>query len=364
MCARSAGTERRLRAGGLDPAAGRADPGHGAAHRRRRPARICGPSAGTGPAEDVFAVQTEIAEQVAGRVGGWGVVVAAERTDRARRKRPEDLSAYELYLRGIEAMRPAARKESTEEAVRLFTQAVDEGPRSRPSLDCSGRSPGLHRSALVLTSRHGGGRRKEAAERRWRSIRRTPMPIGRWARSSARWATSRAPRRSSRRRCGSTRATQHSGELLGLGRHIRPAGTRGGSRRSSLRLNPSYSRRDGKPVPQRLFRGGAIRGRAAGGGAAASSEPLDGRLGAAGRELRGTGADRGGTGGGCGSLARHPGLSIQGLLSRPDFSAAERKQTEELMRKAGFPPCAKPEELAKLEKPLPIPECPLREVAN
>lgn len=64
------------------------------------------------------------------------------------------------------------------------------------------------------------------------------------------------------------------------------------------------------------------------------------------------------------ALARQPSLSIQGLLSRPDFSDAERKQFEELMRKAGFPLCAKPEELAKSEKPFRLPECPLPEAAK
>ena len=57
------------------------------------------------------------------------------------------------------------------------------------------------------------------------------------------------------------------------------------------------------------------------------------------------------------ALARHPTLTIQGLLSRPNFGDAERKQTEELMRKAGFPVCATPEELAKYAKPLRFPEC-------
>ena len=64
------------------------------------------------------------------------------------------------------------------------------------------------------------------------------------------------------------------------------------------------------------------------------------------------------------ALARHPSLSVQGFLSRPDFSDAERKQQEELMRKAGFPPCARPEELAKPEKPFRLPECPVPEAAN
>ena len=34
------------------------------------------------------------------------------------------------------------------------------------------------------------------------------------------------------------------------------------------------------------------------------------------------------------------------------------------MREAGFPVCAKPEELAKFEKPLHLPECPLPEAAK
>ena len=78
------------------------------------------------PAQDVFAVQTEIAEHVASRFGDWGVVVGAER-QAARRARPQDLTAYELYLRGIEVM-SRGTQESTEEAVRLFTQAVEKDP--------------------------------------------------------------------------------------------------------------------------------------------------------------------------------------------------------------------------------------------
>ena len=57
------------------------------------------------------------------------------------------------------------------------------------------------------------------------------------------------------------------------------------------------------------------------------------------------------------ALARHPTLTVQGFLSRPDFSDAERKQFEDLMRRAGFPVCAKPEELARYAKPLRFPDC-------
>ena len=35
----------------------------------------------------------------------------------------------------------------------------------------------------------------------------------------------------------------------------------------------------------------------------------------------------------------------------------ERARITEAMRKAGFPPCAKPEDLARFEKPIRLPEC-------
>ena len=64
------------------------------------------------------------------------------------------------------------------------------------------------------------------------------------------------------------------------------------------------------------------------------------------------------------ALARRPDLSIQGFLSRPLFSEAQRKQYEKLMRLAGFPPCVRPEELAQVEKPFHLPECAQTEAEN
>jgi TolB-like protein len=79
------------------------------------------------PAEDVFAVQTEIAELVTNQLGGGtGLVLRAER-NLARRKRPENLTAYQLYLLGgekIEQMTP----ESIKESIRLLTRAVELDP--------------------------------------------------------------------------------------------------------------------------------------------------------------------------------------------------------------------------------------------
>jgi TolB-like protein/class 3 adenylate cyclase len=79
------------------------------------------------PAEDVFAVQTEIAELVTNRLGGGtGLVVGAER-NLARRKRPVNLTAYELYLLGGEKIEQLT-SESIKESIRLLTRAVELDP--------------------------------------------------------------------------------------------------------------------------------------------------------------------------------------------------------------------------------------------
>ena len=79
------------------------------------------------PVEDVFAVQTEIAELVTNRLGGGtGLVVGAERS-LARRKRPENLTAYELYLLGGEKIEQLT-SESIEESIQLLTRAVELDP--------------------------------------------------------------------------------------------------------------------------------------------------------------------------------------------------------------------------------------------
>jgi TolB-like protein/class 3 adenylate cyclase len=78
------------------------------------------------PAQDVFAVQTELAESVANRIGGHGLVEAAGR-ETAKRKRPENLTAYDLYLLGIEA-KHRLTEESLQEAVRLFQRALELDP--------------------------------------------------------------------------------------------------------------------------------------------------------------------------------------------------------------------------------------------
>lgn len=78
------------------------------------------------PAEDVFQVQTEVAERVASTLGGWGVIHQAGITA-AKRKRPAELSAYETYLLGTEMLNRFT-KDSVEPSISYFRAALDQDP--------------------------------------------------------------------------------------------------------------------------------------------------------------------------------------------------------------------------------------------
>jgi TolB-like protein/Flp pilus assembly protein TadD len=56
------------------------------------------------PAADVFAIQTEIAEEIGNRLGGGAGLVQEAGRIAAHRKPPANLSAYELYLLGTEKL--------------------------------------------------------------------------------------------------------------------------------------------------------------------------------------------------------------------------------------------------------------------
>ena len=77
-------------------------------------------------AADVFAVQTEIAEQTANLLAGDGVILHAAAAS-AMRTRPEDLTAYESYLLGREHNARLAPGDA-EQAVACFRAALEREP--------------------------------------------------------------------------------------------------------------------------------------------------------------------------------------------------------------------------------------------
>ena len=78
-------------------------------------------------AVDVFAIQTEIAEAITNRLGGGAGLVQETGRNKARRKRPENLNAYELYLLGTEKLELFTR-EDIADAIHLLTRAVELDP--------------------------------------------------------------------------------------------------------------------------------------------------------------------------------------------------------------------------------------------
>src|SRR5262249_33155281 len=75
------------------------------------------------PAADVFAVQSEVADKLANTLGGSLGLLNSAALSTARRKRPADLGAYELYLLGTEA-RQGLREDALVESTRLLEQAI------------------------------------------------------------------------------------------------------------------------------------------------------------------------------------------------------------------------------------------------
>ncbi len=79
------------------------------------------------PDKDVFTVQTEIAQRITNQLGGGpGLIRQAER-DTARRKRPDNLTAYELFLLGEEKVQ-SPNTASQKEALALLTEAIELDP--------------------------------------------------------------------------------------------------------------------------------------------------------------------------------------------------------------------------------------------
>jgi hypothetical protein len=56
------------------------------------------------------------------------------------------------------------------------------------------------------------------------------------------------------------------------------------------------------------------------------------------------------------TLSRYPDLTVEGMVN-DRRSKTERDRLIETMRLAKFPLCAKPEELAKMQEPVRLPEC-------
>src|SRR5262249_6136003 len=80
------------------------------------------------PAGDVFAIQSEVADRIANSLGGHEGHVTSSMLTAAKRKRPGDLGAYELFLLGQEKSKTGLTDESQLEAEKFLEQAISIDP--------------------------------------------------------------------------------------------------------------------------------------------------------------------------------------------------------------------------------------------
>jgi TolB-like protein/class 3 adenylate cyclase len=310
------------------------------------------------PATDVFAVQAEVAEQVATRLAASGGAIPEAERAASRRARPEDLKAYDLYRMGQEAMGHFT-KESTEEAIRWLEQAVDQDPKLA-------RAWVALAAAHDLTMHYGAdvdAARAAAMQAIRRGLELDPQDAAAHAtlghilgmagdlpRAEAEFETALRLNPSD-----AGILTNHAGWASTFGDPGR--GAQAADR--AMRLNPNYSvsaagffrlaylmagryedalRLVEREDHQTRTRGGWVHG-------AVIYAALGRQEDAKAAVLE--------------TLKRHPDLTIESFaLNSPGYSDAERQRLVEGMQSAGFPPCIKPEQLQAMAAPVHrLPEC-------
>jgi tetratricopeptide (TPR) repeat protein len=304
----------------------------------------------------VFAVQTEIAEQIANRLGGGAGLVQEAGRIAAHRKPPESLTAYELYLVGTERLEQVTQPE-LEAARALLTQAVELDPGlARAWIEL------FHTYSLLASLGVEPERNRQladaAAERAMNLDPSDPEAHavygaslgtrGDFARAEAEYETA-------------LRMAPNAAEILIF--YIGWASSFGKPERGAelvdraIRLDPNYKPWSNRPFALAYFMAGRY-GEAVtfferlgiekhnrwSWAAHAGALAADGR-----REAAAALVEK--------ALAAFPDLSVESIVNEPGWTEAEYQRFIETMRLAGFPACANPEALAKIDNPTRLPEC-------
>jgi TolB-like protein/DNA-binding winged helix-turn-helix (wHTH) protein len=308
------------------------------------------------PDDDVFAIQTEIAQLISNRLGGGAGLIHEVGRIAAHRKRPADLTAYELYLLGTEKLERMGRAE-VEEAVRLLDRSVALDPEfARGWVELS-----LGHDALADLGVEPERNRQAAAEAAERAVGLNPSD----AKAHAALGLSARHRNDfARARSGYDTALSlapNAWETLALAAGWAPtAGEAGRGAEMAdrvVRQSPGVPAWSARQFAHAYFMAGRYEDALA----MTDRVPADGytlliwtirpaALAVVGRmqEARDW-AEK--------AVAARPDLSIETMANQPGYSAAERRRFVETMRLAGFPPCAPPEVLAGLAKPARLPTC-------
>jgi TolB-like protein/class 3 adenylate cyclase len=310
------------------------------------------------PVADVFAVQTEVADAVASRIGGYGQIAGAERAA-AKRKRPTDLTAYDLYVLGMEA-KHRLTKENIEEAFRLLKQAVERDPQlARAWTGLAWAYEG--RAGFATSSGERALFNRQMLDAATRAVQLDPadaeahMALGHAAGMSGDVARAEAEmkRGMALNPNGSVVLRLYSGWASTFGEPEK--GAEAADR--LIRLDPNFRFVTPGGVSWAFFIVGryeeALRELTYTSEESLEQQPMilkAGSLAALGRadEARAVVAR---------ALARFPYITIEGVAGSPEMVEIERQRLIETMRKAGFPACLSAAEIAKLERPVRLPEC-------
>jgi TolB-like protein len=308
------------------------------------------------PIQDVFVVQAEMAEVVAAKIGGYTGTIAAAERDTARRKRPQDLNAYDLYLLGIEAKHRETR-ESVEEAIQLLKRSVEIDPKfarawaglawsyyvlagfvddtpelQRARMDAAMRAVELdpmdaeaHAALAYVVGKTSDFARVEAEFDRALSLNPNSADILAWY---ADWASSFGK---------ADKGVEAADRAMRLNPNApvwaysiyRYAYFMAGRYEDALRMQ------DRKP--RQNFKRNDYAFRAAIFGALGRTEEAQAAVAEA--------------------LARFPDMTVESIAGAPQWSNAEGQRLTETMRKAGFPVCAKQEDLQRNPIRKRLPEC-------
>jgi TolB-like protein/class 3 adenylate cyclase/Tfp pilus assembly protein PilF len=304
------------------------------------------------PSKDFFAVQSDISDQLGNRLGGGGAIEKAEQ-ESARRSRPEDLSAYELYLAArSEAGR--ATPEGVKNAIQLYEKAIKADPRlARAWVALS-----LARQSLM---NFGGDPDSTALADAQRAVEIDPHDAA--AHTALAWALGGQGNFAASEAEFDTALRLNPGDAGLLSSLASWAITFGHPERGAeaadraIRLNPNYGVEDAwgyayayfhaarfedaLHILDRLPKNKYLEGSWA---VRASSYVTLGKS----AEAKAAVSD---------ALAHFPDLTIEGFTGSAGMSDEERKRLIGPMRVAGFPVCAKPDTLVKNPQLARLPEC-------
>ena len=314
------------------------------------------------PDEDVFAIQTEISDKVANRLGGGAGLIQEAGRIAAHRKPPNSLTAYELYLLGTEKLEQVNRAD-TEDAIKLLNRAVEIDPQLARAWVELYQAHQAH-SVLAGFGIAPENNRRIAADAAERAVMLDPSDAEAHAVLGMSYGDKNDFVRAKAELDAALRLAPGATEILTF--YIGWASTFGEPQRGAdmvdrvIRLDPNYPMWTARPFSYAYFMAGRYED------TLRMMERLvpdnygewlwairAGALAALGRteEAKNTVKE---------ALKSFPDLTIEGVAYQPGYSDSERTRLIDTMRLAGFPPCAKPETLAKGAKPARLPECEAR----